>query len=275
MTDCAIIEKLLYTYLDGELDARQNLEVETHLLLCQKCSDLLDEEKRFLSLIKRGCLQQEGPPALRARIERMLRRKHEPFFQFFANHPFKLVLTAAMTVILFFLWIGTPHKSVRIPIPPFIKASVEDHLKLINGNLALEIQSRDPQVVAAWLKKRIDFMPDLPPLMDDSIELVGGRLSQFNGEQMALVSYRIEKSPVTLVIIRQKPATDVQSSDFTYLQGRRFNFSHEHGLNTIAWSDDGNNFALTSVFAAREIVSCKVCHGRGSGLSDLRSLLGI
>ena len=275
MTDCAFIEKLLYPYLDGELDARQNLEVETHLLLCQKCSDLLDEEKRFLCLIKHGCLQQEGPPALRVRIERMLRRKRGPFLQFFVNHPFKFALTAAMTVILFFLWTGTPHEPVQTPIPPFIKASVEDHLKLMNGNLPLEIESRDPQMVAAWFKKRIDFMPNLPPLKDDSIELVGGRLSQFNGEQMALVSYRIDKSPVTLVIVRQKPATDVQSEDFTYLQGRRFNFSHEYGLNTIAWSDDGNNFALTSVFAAREIVSCKVCHGRGSGLSDLRSLLGI
>jgi anti-sigma factor RsiW len=117
----------------------------------------------------------------------------------------------------------------------------------MNGNLPLEIQSHDSQVVAARFKKRIDFMPELPALKDNAIVLVGGRLSQFNGEQMALISYQIEKSPVTLFVIRQNPATDVQSADFTYLRGRRFNFSHQHGLNTVAWSDNGNNFALTSV----------------------------
>jgi mycothiol system anti-sigma-R factor len=275
MTDCAFIEKLLYPYLDGELDARQNLEVEAHLLVCQKCCDLLDEEKRFLSLIKNGCLQQEGPATLRAKIERMLHRKREPFFYFFAKHPFKFAFTAAVTVMLFFFLTSTPLEPVRSEIPPFIRASVQSHLKLMNGNLPLEIQSRDPQVVAAWFRKRIDFMPDLPVLNDNSIVLEGGRLSQFNGEQMVLISFRIEKSPVTLFVIRQNPATDVQSADFTYLRGRRFNFSHQHGLNTIAWSDNGNNFALTSVFAAREIMSCKVCHARGSGLSDLKSLLGM
>jgi anti-sigma factor (TIGR02949 family) len=276
MTDCAFIEKLLYPYLDGELDARQNLEVEAHLLVCQKCCDLLDEEKRFLSLIKNGCLGQEGPPALKAKIERMLHKKREPLFHLFLNHPFKMAFTAALTAILLFLFFtGTPLEPERNGIPPFIRASVESHLRLMNGNLPLEIESHDPRAVAAWFKKRIDFMPELPALKDDSIVLLGGRLSQFKGENMALISYRIEDSPVTLFIVRGNPASDVQSSDFTYLQGRRFNFSHQHGLNTIAWSDDGNNFALTSVFAPLEIVSCKVCHAKGSGLADLKSLLGI
>jgi mycothiol system anti-sigma-R factor len=275
MTDCAFIEKLLYPYLDGELDANQNLEVEAHLLVCQKCSDLLNEEKRFLSLIKSGCRKQKGPPALRAKIEKMLHKGKKPLFPLFSNHPFKMAFAASLALILLFLLSGTPPEPGRNGTPPFIRASVESHLRLMNGNLPLEIESHDPRAVAAWFKKRIDFMPELTALEDDSIVLLGGRLARFNGESMALISYRIENSPVTLFIIRGNPATDVASGDFAYLQGRRFNFSHQHGLNTIAWSDNGNNFALTSALATREIVSCKVCHGKGSGLADLKSLLGI
>lgn len=275
MKDCAFIEKLIYPYLDGELDVGRNLEVEAHLLVCQKCCDLLNEEKRFLSLIKNGCLQQEGPPALKAKIKKMLHRKKAPLFRLFPNHPFKVAFAASLAIILLFLVTGTPIGTGRNKTSPFISASVESHLSLMNGNLPLEIESHDPRVVVAWFKKRIDFMPALPALKDDAIVLLGGRLSRFNGESMALISYRIENSPVTMFIIRGNPAADVVSGDFAYLKGRRFNFSRQHGFNTIAWSDDGNNFALTSAFAAQDIASCKVCHGKGSGLSDLKSLLGI
>lgn len=275
MKDCADIKQLLYPYLDGELDVKQNLEVEAHILDCQKCCDLLNEEKRFLSVIKNGCLQEEGPPALKAKIQRMLRNKERPFSRFFSNHPFKAAFAAALAGILIFLLSGKLIDLGVYRTPPFVRASVESHLKYVNGNLPLEIESHDPHAVAAWFKKRIDFMPHLPDLKDDLIVLLGGRLARFKGENVALVSYRIDKSPVTLYIIRGNPTAYVESRDFTYLKGRRFNFSHKRGLSAIAWTDDGNNFALISSHPSHNIMSCNVCHAEGSGLSDLNALLGM
>jgi anti-sigma factor (TIGR02949 family) len=275
MKDCADIEKLLYPYLDGELDVKQNLDVEEHILGCQKCCDLLNEEKRFLSVVKNGCLQEEGPPALKAKIERMLHKKERPFFRFFSNHPFKMAFASALAGILIFLLFGKLLDLGINRTPPFVRASFENHLKYLNGNLPLEIESHDPQAVAAWFKKRIDFMPSLPVTKDDTIVLLGGRLGEFKGANVALISYKIEKSPVTMFIIKGNPAACVDSSDFTFLKGRRFNFSRQHGLNAISWTDDGNNFALISSYPSQNIMSCKVCHARGSGLSNLNALLGI
>jgi anti-sigma factor RsiW len=152
---------------------------------------------------------------------------------------------------------------------------VENHLKYLNGKLPLEIESHDPQAVAAWFDKRMDFMPHLPELKDDTIVLVGGRMAQFKGENVALVSYTINKSPVTMYITKGNPSAYVETKDFTFMKGRRFNFSQRHGLNAIAWTDDGNNFALISSHPSRNIISCKVCHANGSGLSDLNALFGI
>ena len=275
MKSCADIEKLLYPYLDGELDAKQNLDVEAHILDCQKCCDLLDEEKRFLSVIKNGCLPKDGPSALKAKLEKMLNKKQRPFIRLFSNHPFKMAFASALAGVLIFLLTGKLLDLGLNRTPPFVRASVENHLEYIKGNLPLEIESHDPKVVASWFKKRIDFMPDLPILKDDMIVLLGGRLAKFKGENVALISYRIDKLPVTMFVIRGNPAAYVESRDFTFLQGRRFNFSGQHGLNTISWSDSGNNFALISLYPSRNIMSCKVCHARGSGLSDLNALLGI
>jgi mycothiol system anti-sigma-R factor len=265
----------LYPYLDGELDIKQNLEVEAHLLHCQACSELLNEEKRFLSLIKNGCLQEEGPQALKARIEQTVNKKQRPFARFFSNHPFKMSLAAALAGIFLFILGGELLDRSSLRTPPFVRASVENHIRYLNGNLPLEIESHDPKEVVAWFNKRIDFMPHLPDLKDDLIVLLGGRLAKFKGENVALVSYQIEKAPVTMFIIRGNPAASVESKDFTFLQGRRFNYSHQKGINTISWTDSGNNFALISSYPSQNIVSCKVCHTQGSGLPDLNALLGI
>lgn len=275
MIACVDIEKLLYPYLDGELDIKQNLDVEAHLLHCQACCELLNEEKRFLSLVKNGCLQEEGPPALKAKIGQMVTKKQRPFARFFSNHPFKMSLAAALAGIFLFILAGELLDRSLYPTPPFVRASVENHLKYLNGNLPLEIESHDPDEVVAWFKKRINFMPQLPDLNDDLIVLLGGRLAKFDGENVALVSYRIEKAPVTMFIIRGNQAAYVESKDFTFLQGRRFNFSHQDGTNTISWTDGGNNFALISSYPSQNIMSCKVCHAQGSGLPDLNALLGI
>lgn len=275
MKDCTNIEKLFYPYLDGELDVKQNLEVEAHLIQCQKCCDLLNEEKRFLSVIRNGCLQEEGPTALKAKIKRMLNQKQRPLVRLFSNHPFKTAFAAALAgILLFFLTSYQLDLGIN-RTPPFVRASLENHLNYIHGSLPLEIQSHDPKVVMAWFKKKIDFMPHLPNLKDDMIVLLGGRLARFKGENVALICYRIEKSPVTMFIIRGNPTAYVESKDYTFLQGRRFNFSHQNGLNAISWTDDGNHFALVSSYPSENIISCKVCHAKGSGLSDLNTLLGI
>jgi anti-sigma factor RsiW len=275
MKDCADIKQLLYPYLDGELDAKQNLDVEAHILDCQTCCDLLNEEKRFLSVLENGCLHEEGPPALKAKIERKLCNKQRPVSRFFSNHPFKMAFAAAMAGMLIVLLGGKLLDLGINRTPPFVRASVENHLAYLNGNLPLEIESHDPRVVAAWFKKRIDFMPHLPELKDDMIVLIGGRLDQFNGENVALVSYRIDKSPVSMFIIKGNPTACVETKDFAFMKGRRFNFSHKQGLNAIAWTDDGNHFALISSHLSQDINSCKVCHAKGSGLSDLNALLGM
>ncbi len=275
MKDCTHIKKLLYPYLDGELDAKQNLDVEFHIFDCQQCCDLLNEEKRFLSAIRNGCLQKEGPAALKVKIEKMLDKKKWSLFRIFSNFPFQMAFAAALAGLLILIFTGRLLDFGSGITPPFVKASFENHLKYVNGNLPLQIESNDPRVVEAWFKKRINFIPHLPVLEDDSVVLLGGRLADFKGEVVALVGYRIENTPVTMLIIRGNPAAFVESRDFTFMNGRRFNFSGQKGLSSVSWTNKGNSFAIITTFPAQTITGCAVCHSNGSGLPDLNTLLEI
>jgi len=269
--DCADIKKLLYPYLDGELDPILNLKFEQHILDCQECSNLLDEERRFLSLIENGSLREAGPESLKIKIERMLEKKQRPFFHIFTNYPLRMAFAAAVLFLLIGLWFWNEQGTV----PPFVKHSVASHIKYIQGDLPLEITSNDPKAVSGWLKQRMSSMPILPVLKDDRIVLVGGRILRFGKDPMALVSYQVENKPVTMLIIPESPEAFVESDEHTFLHGRRFNFSRMNGLNAIAWNDAGNNFVLVSPLHSREIKSCIVCHAKGSGLVDINALLSI
>ena len=273
MKGCSHIRKLLYPYLDGELDTGQNLEVEKHILGCQECSDLLDEERRFISLINNGSLREAAPQALKIKIERMLEKKQRPFLHIFTNYPLRVVFATTFAVLLLFF--GVQFWGGQGTIPPFVKASIANHLKYIQGDLSLEVTSNDPEIVFAWFKERMSSMPLLPVLKDDNIVLMGGRISNFEGDHMALISYRVEKEPVTMLIIQGGDQTFVESDNHTFLHGRRFNFAAADGVNTVAWSDAGNNFALVSDLHSQEIRNCIVCHAKGSGLVDINSLLSI
>ena len=281
MKDCQHIKKLLYPYLDGELDPGQNIDVEEHILSCQKCSDLFSQERRFLSILKTGCFKEEAPHSLKAKVNRLLEKeqgkKQRSFFPVFRNNPFRFAFAASLAGLLVMLFTGLLFDggSEVMAMPPFVRASVENHLQYVKGKFPLEIKSNDPKIVFAWFKEKMNFMPDLPIINDERVTLLGGRITNFQGDPMALVSYRIDNSPVTMLIIQGKAEAFVESNDHTFLHGRRFNFSRYKEFNTISWTDDGNNFALISKFHSQNIKSCKVCHAKGSGLSSIDVLLGI
>lgn len=63
----------LEAYLDGELDAAQQHELERHIADCYPCADRATFERRLRALVQSSCLEA-APATLRQRI---LKHVHE------------------------------------------------------------------------------------------------------------------------------------------------------------------------------------------------------
>ena len=70
---CQEAHKLIYPYLDGELDLVRSLEIEAHLVDCQACAQAYNELRRLRSAVSDTALRFEPPAALRNRVRSALR----------------------------------------------------------------------------------------------------------------------------------------------------------------------------------------------------------
>lgn len=268
MKTCKQIQHLLYPYLDGELGAAENREVEEHALVCQRCNDILKEQRRFLALLNTTALLEKGPDALREKILRQTKPAgafRQALFEALTRRRVAGFAFAAAMAVLVMIALPT-----RGPAPqPFIQSALTRHQEFLRGALPLEIKSGDPEVVSRWLKDQIGIDQPFPAFDDSNVVLVGGGVYRHKGQDVGLVSYKVHDVPVTLVVTRGSPETDIETRSYSFVGDRRVNFTTADGLNVVSWSVCSNNFALVSSLPQRGKEGCTVCHGNGSGLIDL------
>lgn len=69
---CAEALRLVHDFLDGELEGVSPAEVKAHFEVCQGCYPHLRLERAFREAMKRACMRQRAPAALRDKVERLL-----------------------------------------------------------------------------------------------------------------------------------------------------------------------------------------------------------
>ncbi len=267
MTTCNELDKRLYQYLDGELGMQDNRELEEHLLHCQRCSELLQEQRRFLTVLANPTLREKGPAALRAKILTQLERKKKRRLPSLLQGPWRLACSGALVLALLVLTLTLLPRQPRLS--PFMASLAGSHQEYLQGGESLALASSDPTVVAQWLRQQLGLATAFPRFDDENVVLKGVRSGRFRDQPVAYVSYEVHKVPVTLVVVKKTPETDIETAQHTLVEDRRINFSQTNGFNIVSWSVCDNNFALVSHLPHKGKQGCAVCHANGSGLMDL------
>ncbi|MGH7272994.1 MAG: anti-sigma factor family protein, partial [Nitrospiria bacterium] len=163
MYDCQTLMKLLYPYLDGELDIKESLRVQEHLEECPYCAEVFRQEKDFLQDFKASASIPPAPIYLREKLSRIL-KPSESLQEKEADvlkgpRPTSsttlLVATMAMFImviaglILYALPKQTQKGSQELAMSPveIDRAAVEIHEGIIRGKDHFEIMSSDPAVI--------------------------------------------------------------------------------------------------------------------------------
>lgn len=71
--NCEECEKLIWQYLDGELDGVSSGDLQRHLEECRDCFSHAEFERQVKELVRRSCGCEQAPPELRERLSRLLR----------------------------------------------------------------------------------------------------------------------------------------------------------------------------------------------------------
>jgi anti-sigma factor RsiW len=233
--ECANARPLLDIYLDGELDAVHNVEIEDHLRDCARCSQSVDERRLIRRGLKTEAFYFKTPANLQTRIQRSVRQaaKAETPFSWFSLSWIKIatpVAAAALVVLLLVPYFVGPS-----PDELLTREVVSSHVRSLMVNHLADVPSTDEHTVKPWFNGKINFSPPVSDLAKQGFPLIGGRLDYLNNRPVAALVYQRDKHVINVF---------VWPSDKNARSGA--SIETQQGYHVIRWTVSGMNFCAVS-----------------------------
>ena len=257
MYDCSSVMKMMDAHLDGELDVKESLRVQTHLQECPYCRENFVSEHAFQDLLRHNASPTPAPEFARQCLSAALSREarqHQPARSRWPSPPLFAAVGAA-AALLWFVFAGSFSASV----PALVQMAVDQHRAYLNHPDSLDVTSDDIRVVATWLKSALDFHPGLSVEPVSNLRVVGARALADGDRRAAQLVYRLGKDTVSLLIT---PPQDVRfsSRDVIAFKNILFHPADVDGYHTLQWSDNRHTYVLVSDRSKAVYEGCVICH---------------
>ncbi len=264
MYDCQTILKLLYPYLDGELDVKESIRVQSHLEECHHCLEIFKREKEFLQTLRSSMSISKAPADLQGRLIDLLKPSESTPLHSRPLFPFRTLLVSTLAMLLMIV-IGVIlyalPKQVEKKNLELVDAAVENHVGIMKGKIQFDIMSSEPSVILKWLEQGVDFPVYIPQEEVSNMRLVGGRLVRLHDEKKAaLLTFESKEGKVSLLMTRPQIFQGLEGKVIPF-KSINFYMTHYRGYYALAWTDQKLSYVLVSDEKARIAEACRICHG--------------
>lgn len=204
MTRCATDFETLSAFADGELNAREELELRRHLEGCESCRaavDLLLATKRAVASTAEV---QPVPHSLRERVSDLAAgRGRKPSAVRLAAPALAAAALIAVVGAIYYLAMPAGRSSGWARLA---RAMVEDHVHYLALPDAIEVASSDPRRIAQAFAGQLGFHLELPDLPGAS--LLGARLCRLRGRKAVLTFYKTPSGQFSLFVLDHRAVPD-------------------------------------------------------------------
>jgi anti-sigma factor RsiW len=228
-------------YFDSEADAVTAAEIERHMERCAECRTLHRSLEELRSALRRDLPHTPTPPALRARVVRVLdeessidtpRRARRNW----RTRPFWVGATsgglgmAAVAAALAFLLVS-PQLTA-----PVVDQVLNAHVNSLLSTHLIDVVSTDKHTVKPWFAGHTDVSPVVADFEPQGYKLVGGRVDYLEHQRAAVVVYR---HGAHVINVFSWAATQRSLPDKQTRNGYHFVFWKSGDLQYCAVSDTG------------------------------------
>ena len=223
---CTDIQTAIHGYLDGELDAVRNLEIEQHLQRCGVCSQTYKADQTLQKAIKTGSQYYPAPADLRKRIQSSIRQvgKSESIVP---AMPWRWLAVAASVVFVVILaWALIPRGLDAEQL--VAQEVVSSHVRSLMVDHVADVMSSDQHTVKPWFTGKLDFSPPVKNLANEGFPLVGGRLDYLENRAVAALVYQRRNHVINLFIWPSSPDPHVKTKALA-----------RQGYHLVHWSKAG------------------------------------
>ena len=246
----------LHRYLDGELESREIINLEAHLMDCKVCRAEYDQLCAVVHSLRGAGPLYEPSDLLESKVRDITGSHDRRLGRSRVVRTICAVAAIIAVAIGLSVWLRSRNTSMQ-----FNEFAAESHARYVQGVLPLDVASEEPRHVNSWLAKRMAFhfqLPDYPG--PKRYSLAGARLLQFQDSDATYVAYSMQGRPISLIAA---PSTRViTAGGETYRSGGLvFHLSRHGGYRVMSWTDRDLSYALVSDVNADKAESCIVCHG--------------
>lgn len=242
MMDCAEARAQLLDSQHGRLGPAQREAVAAHIAGCAACAHEDAAERALTDALTQRLPARPASPALRERLARATTAPPRARWR----RALVPVLVAAMALLVLtpvVVWQRTSLR--RAETAAMVDEAVADHLRVVQAQHPLEVESGGVHQVRPWFQGRLDFAPVVAFGGDADVPLRGGALAYFLDRKAAAFVYGLREHTVTLFVFRADglpwPSRGLQrvgAGDVYRAQTR--------GFTVLLWRRAGLGYALVS-----------------------------
>lgn len=235
---CDEADILLHALIDGELDAGNAREVESHIATCARCAAALKTYRDMKAAIATADMRFTAPAQLRQRIEAALPQSHGTTSRRSLLASFAMgsaVSAMAATGIVAIVLRNDDEQRIASEV-------VSAHLRSLQAGHLTDVLSTDQHTVKPWFNGRLDVSPPVIDLTALGFTLIGGRLDYIDGRAIGAVVYK-RRAHVINLFVAQTPNTTHSAARTEDVQG----------FNTRHWRNRGLSFWAVSDLNADEL----------------------
>jgi anti-sigma factor RsiW len=237
---CNEAEILLHALLDGELDAGNAHQVETHVENCPRCAPQLRAYRELQQAMLVAQLHFTAPTSLRRRIEQALPAAAPPRASsrrsmlkgFVMGTALSTAMAASLVVAVF-----RTDQDQRV-----LGDIVSAHVRSLQADHLTDVQTSDQHTVKPWFNGKLDIAPPVVDLTAKGFTLLGGRLDYIDGQAVASIVYRRRRHVINLFVTQGAPIESHGAKLQTML-----------GYNIRRWTAQGLEFFATSDINGEEL----------------------
>ncbi len=197
---CTDIQAAIHGYIDGELDAVRNLEIERHLQQCAVCTQAYEADQALRRVISGSAPYFHASAELRKRLQSSVRRVSDSSPHFGAVPWFRLSLAASVAMVAILAWLLVPRPHGVDAEQLVAQAVVSNHVRSLMVDHVADVMSSDQHTVKPWFTGKLDFSPLVNDLAKEGFPLVGGRLDYLENRPVAALVYQRQNHLINLFI---------------------------------------------------------------------------